>query len=108
MENILKSLKRAEDAAEEVEADAGGRAAAIIKKAEDISKANEAEFDRKAKEIGERMLETSKNKARQEIETKNSASTKASAAIDKSAKDNMDTAIGEVVESVLKHIGSAD
>jgi len=106
MENILKSLKGAEDAAEEIEANAGSRASAIVKKAEDTAKASEAEFDRRAKEIGEKLLEESKNKAKQEIGSKNAAASESSAGIDKAASGNMEKAVNEVVESVLKRIGS--
>ena len=108
MENVLRSLKTAEEAAAQVEEDAKQKASKLMAKAEDISRKREVESETQAKAIGEKLkserLEAATKEANEIKEkTKSSASQ-----IEEKAKKNMQIGVDEVVKTLISRMKTMD
>jgi vacuolar-type H+-ATPase subunit H len=106
LENVLKSLKKAEEFAQQIEDEAKEKSLALVKNTEQAAKVQEANAEKSAKAIGERLMEESKEESSEEVEKMKAAAKKTSAAIEKAAKEHMEDGINSVVEFVWQRMGN--
>jgi vacuolar-type H+-ATPase subunit H len=108
MENVLKSLKNAEERAAEVERQTAKKSSDLVKETEESMKQLEAEVEKKAKEAGERLLSTKLDNAKAESARIRDRARAEGAGMEKKAKEKMSRGVDKVVDAVVERMKSGE
>ena len=108
MENVLKSLKKAEESADEIDRQASAKASELVKKTEIDAKRLEADSERMAKEAGEALISSHRKQASVEADKISSKAQKEASGIKIKAKENMTKSVDDVVNVVIKRFSTSD
>lgn len=106
MENVLKSLKNAEERAAEVERRTAELSSGLVKETEESVKQMEAEAEKRAKEAGERLLMERMNIAKVESGRIRDKARAEGEVMERKAKENMGLGVEKVVSAVVEKMKS--
>ncbi len=108
MEHALKSLKNAEERANEVEKLAADKSEDIVKGTEESVKEVEVEVERMAKESGERHLSARVDGAKAESAKIREKVKAEGEGMEKKAKERLSLGVDQVVDAVIKRMKSGE